>query len=548
MHAVGTVCGVSMHVAMLWQSMPLQPCVVFRVLPTVSQGSRQHRRQDRPWQGLEGQEDARAPGRRDQDVQEHLAVQGGRLWRHTMCLALLAVACPLRGLLSWHDPCSNDTCACAMQLLLYMLYMLGLQTNVLTYGLSSVFLQTVPSYNHECTCYVLQVDPERNLLFVRGQVPGPQGSFVLVRDAFRWKWMQRQAAELPFPTHIRELPPVSVAKRDGGDPYRVSPWAALGLTGESIRLDGVCCHLNELLKERIYAVMCGPVARQLSISKACFCSFVMLTYVLRLSCRCTGRTSATSRPTGRVTRCATLLGWVQCVPLLTQHTGPPQGYAVCHCHCQSTLSLLLSVQCVIVIVNFSAGELWYLAHCRVPFVQACMLVQAGGLGLQASGSHVLCVCTLWRAAQVCCCKVLQASASQCVQGGSGIPVGPCTGGLEGAPFAAVALQPLVTTMGVRFILKLKAMHISQFYFTGLQPQCLPTSCMVPRNGAVRCLMLPESAGCNAQHKLRSNNLQDECEGPPSLFKQKAHTCLLCSSCADASHTGPMLLSDLDHMT
>lgn len=68
----------------------------------------------------------------------------------------------------------------------------------------------------------LQVDPERNLLYVRGQVPGPQGSFVLVRDAFRWKWAQRQAAELPFPTHMGATPPVAVAKRDGADPYRVS--------------------------------------------------------------------------------------------------------------------------------------------------------------------------------------------------------------------------------------------------------------------------------------------------------------------------------------
>lgn len=70
---------------------------------------------------------------------------------------------------------------------------------------------------------LLQVDPERNLLFVRGQVPGPAGSFVLVKDAFRWKWAERQAAELPFPTHIGDtLPPVVVAKRDGMDPYRVS--------------------------------------------------------------------------------------------------------------------------------------------------------------------------------------------------------------------------------------------------------------------------------------------------------------------------------------
>lgn len=74
---------------------------------------------------------------------------------------------------------------------------------------------------------ILQVDPERNLLYVRGQVPGPQGSFVLVRDAFRWKWAQRQAAELPFPTHMGATPPVAVAKRDGADPYRVSSYGLL---------------------------------------------------------------------------------------------------------------------------------------------------------------------------------------------------------------------------------------------------------------------------------------------------------------------------------
>lgn len=72
-----------------------------------------------------------------------------------------------------------------------------------------------------------QVDPQRNLLYVRGQVPGPAGSFVLVRDAFRWRWTERQAVGLPFPTHIptgqeEELSAVEVAKRDKSDPYRVS--------------------------------------------------------------------------------------------------------------------------------------------------------------------------------------------------------------------------------------------------------------------------------------------------------------------------------------
>jgi len=30
----------------------------------------------------------------------------------------------------------------------------------------------------------LQVDTERNLLYIRGQVPGPAGRMVLLRDAF----------------------------------------------------------------------------------------------------------------------------------------------------------------------------------------------------------------------------------------------------------------------------------------------------------------------------------------------------------------------------
>lgn len=70
--------------------------------------------------------------------------------------------------------------------------------------------------------WVYKVDPARNLLFVRGQVPGPQGSFVYVRDAFRWKWAERQAAQLPFPTFLGEaLPEVQVARSDRQDPYRV---------------------------------------------------------------------------------------------------------------------------------------------------------------------------------------------------------------------------------------------------------------------------------------------------------------------------------------
>ena len=74
------------------------------------------------------------------------------------------------------------------------------------------------------------MDPARNLLYVRGQVPGPAGSCLLLRDAFRWHWPERAALNLPLPTAL-PLPaegaaaaaeaggPASVARRDTPDPY-----------------------------------------------------------------------------------------------------------------------------------------------------------------------------------------------------------------------------------------------------------------------------------------------------------------------------------------
>jgi large subunit ribosomal protein L3 len=77
-----------------------------------------------------------------------------------------------------------------------------------------------------------QIDTARNLVYVRGQVPGPTGSFLLLRDAFRWQWRGRAAAGLPFPTALPAAAPgdaaaaaspsdaaVTVAKRDSPDPY-----------------------------------------------------------------------------------------------------------------------------------------------------------------------------------------------------------------------------------------------------------------------------------------------------------------------------------------
>ena len=73
-----------------------------------------------------------------------------------------------------------------------------------------------------------QVDAARNLVYVRGQVPGPAGSYVLLRDAFRWPWAERAACALPFPTAAPGASAagadgagagVTVARRDRPDPF-----------------------------------------------------------------------------------------------------------------------------------------------------------------------------------------------------------------------------------------------------------------------------------------------------------------------------------------
>lgn len=65
------------------------------------------------------------------------------------------------------------------------------------------------------------MDPQRNLLFVRGQVPGRAGSFVEVKDAIR----APITPESPFPTFVgsgaigEQLPPPSVAPKEEKDPF-----------------------------------------------------------------------------------------------------------------------------------------------------------------------------------------------------------------------------------------------------------------------------------------------------------------------------------------
>lgn len=52
---------------------------------------------------------------------------------------------------------------------------------------------------------LLQMDPLRNLLYVRGQIPGHKGNFVEVKDAVMKQ--AHQQPDRPFPTYLG--PPLS---------------------------------------------------------------------------------------------------------------------------------------------------------------------------------------------------------------------------------------------------------------------------------------------------------------------------------------------------
>ena len=72
-------------------------------------------------------------------------------------------------------------------------------------------------------CLVWRVDPIRNLIYVRGQVPGHKGNFVLIKDAVR-KQLHEQPP-LPVPSAMPgvsaedELNMVMVAPKMGTDPF-----------------------------------------------------------------------------------------------------------------------------------------------------------------------------------------------------------------------------------------------------------------------------------------------------------------------------------------
>ncbi|BAA92206.1 putative ribosomal protein L3 [Oryza sativa Japonica Group] len=70
--------------------------------------------------------------------------------------------------------------------------------------------------------WVYQIDPARNLLYLKGQVPGPQGSFVFVKDSI---YKKPDIAKLPFPTYFSqegESEELLVADLGDIDPFMVA--------------------------------------------------------------------------------------------------------------------------------------------------------------------------------------------------------------------------------------------------------------------------------------------------------------------------------------
>lgn len=64
----------------------------------------------------------------------------------------------------------------------------------------------------------LQIDPARNLLYVRGQVPGHKGNFVLVKDAVMKQSYQQPVR--PFPSYLgTSLPGIMTATPTAKDPF-----------------------------------------------------------------------------------------------------------------------------------------------------------------------------------------------------------------------------------------------------------------------------------------------------------------------------------------
>ena len=68
---------------------------------------------------------------------------------------------------------------------------------------------------------VFKVDPARNLVYVKGQVPGTMGQFIHLRDARNVQRDERMTWPLPFPTFLNDplksTPTVYTFPRD---PYR----------------------------------------------------------------------------------------------------------------------------------------------------------------------------------------------------------------------------------------------------------------------------------------------------------------------------------------
>eukprot|EP00892_Ulva_mutabilis_P010249 jgi/Ulvmu1/7597/UM038_0020.1 len=72
----------------------------------------------------------------------------------------------------------------------------------------------------QLNCWVYRVDPERNLIWVQGSIHGPEGGFVMVRDARRKR--TAEVDQLPFPTKIGQPgePQQATPKKNAYDTFK----------------------------------------------------------------------------------------------------------------------------------------------------------------------------------------------------------------------------------------------------------------------------------------------------------------------------------------
>lgn len=97
-----------------------------------------------------------------------------------------------------------------------------------------------------------QVDATRNLVYVRGQVPGPVGKSVLLRDGRLAQHAIRATWGLPFPTHLPPAPALALPAGAVGEAAAAAAEAAVAEPGREPGEEGVSVYRNPKDPYRMY--------------------------------------------------------------------------------------------------------------------------------------------------------------------------------------------------------------------------------------------------------------------------------------------------------